>query len=59
MVGIDFMEAYFNTKNPVYLRRAEGVFAFIVSGWNDDLGGGVPCVTKSPPVPTAWPRWWR
>jgi hypothetical protein len=41
LVGIDFMEAYFNTKNPVYLRRAEGVFAFILSGWNDDLGGGV------------------
>jgi len=41
LVGIDFMEAYFNTKNPVYLRRAEGVFAFILSGWNNDLGGGV------------------
>jgi hypothetical protein len=41
LVGIDLMEAYFNTKNPVYLRRAEGVFAFILSGWNDDLGGGV------------------
>jgi hypothetical protein len=41
LVGIDYMEAYFNTKNPVYLSRAEEVFKFILSGWNDDLGGGV------------------
>lgn len=41
LVGIDYMEAYFNTKNPVYLRRAREVFKFIVSGWNNDLGGGV------------------
>lgn len=41
LVGIDYMESYFNTKNPVYLERAKGVFKFIISGWNDDLGGGV------------------
>ncbi|TFF36578.1 glycoside hydrolase family 76 protein [Mucilaginibacter psychrotolerans] len=41
LVGIDYVEAYFNTKNPVYLQRAKGVFAFILSGWNDDMGGGV------------------
>ncbi|MCR5890927.1 glycoside hydrolase family 76 protein [Hymenobacter sp. J193] len=41
LVAIDYMEAYFNTKNPVYLRRAQGVFTFIVSGWNEDAGGGV------------------
>lgn len=41
LVGIDFMEAYFNTKNPGYLRRAEEVFTFILSGWNNDLGGAV------------------
>jgi predicted alpha-1,6-mannanase (GH76 family) len=38
------MEAYFNTQNPVYLHGAETVFTFIISGWNDDLGGGVPWV---------------
>jgi hypothetical protein len=41
LVGIDYMELYFHTQNPVYLRRAQAVFAFILSGWNDDLGGGV------------------
>jgi len=41
LVGIDYMEAYFNTKNPLYLTRAKEVFEFILSGWNDDVGGGV------------------
>lgn len=41
LVGIDYMEAYFNTKNPVYLQRAKDVFKFILSGWNEDMGGGV------------------
>ncbi|GAB3298295.1 glycoside hydrolase family 76 protein [Hymenobacter tenuis] len=42
LVAIDYMEAYFNTRNPTYLRRAQGVFTFIASGWNEDAGGGVP-----------------
>lgn len=41
LVGIDYMESYFNTKNPLYLQRAKAVFTFILSGWNDDVGGGV------------------
>lgn len=41
LVGIDYMESYFNTKNPVYLQRAKNVFKFILSGWNNDAGGGV------------------
>lgn len=41
LVGIDYMESYFNTKNPIYLHRAEEVFKFILSGWNNNLGGGV------------------
>jgi hypothetical protein len=41
LVGIDYMEAYFNTKNPLYLKRADDVFRFILSGWNNDLGGAV------------------
>lgn len=41
LVGIDYMESYFNTKKPLYLQRAKDVFKFILSGWNDDAGGGV------------------
>lgn len=41
LVGMDYMESYFNTKNPLYLQRAKEVFKFILSGWNEDLGGGV------------------
>lgn len=41
LVGIDYMESYFNTKNPLYLQRAKEVFKFILSGWNNDAGGGV------------------
>lgn len=41
LVGIDYMESYFNTGNPIYLQRAKEVFKFILSGWNEDAGGGV------------------
>jgi len=41
LVAIDYAEAYLNTKNPVYLERAKSVFKFIVSGWDNQLGGGV------------------
>lgn len=41
LVGIEYMEAYLNTKRPVYLSRAKVVFKFILSGWTDQLGGGV------------------
>ena len=41
LVGIDYMEAYLNTRNPLYLKRAKTVFAFILSGWDNELGGGV------------------
>ena len=41
LVGIDYMEAYFNTNDSLFLRRAKEVFTFIISGWNKDLGGGV------------------
>ncbi len=41
LVGIDYMESYFNTRNPMYLQRAKAVFNFILSGWNEDVGGGV------------------
>ncbi|QQL49987.1 glycoside hydrolase family 76 protein [Mucilaginibacter ginkgonis] len=48
LVGIDYMESYFNTKNPVYLARAKNVFRFIMSGWTEDLGGGVFWVEGHP-----------
>jgi hypothetical protein len=41
LVGIDYMESYFVTRNPLYLKRAQQVFKFIESGWNNDAGGGV------------------
>ena len=41
LVGIEYLEAYFNTKNPVYLDRAKTTFKFIISGWSDQLGGGI------------------
>lgn len=41
LVGVDYMESYFNTKNPLYLQRAKDVFKFIISGWNNDVGGGI------------------
>lgn len=41
LVGIDYIEAYTNTKNPAYLKDAKEVFEFIISGWDDSLEGGV------------------
>ncbi|MDB4923365.1 glycoside hydrolase family 76 protein [Mucilaginibacter sp.] len=41
LVGIEYLEAYFNTKNPLYLTHAKTAFKFIISGWDDQLGGGV------------------
>ena len=41
LVGIEYMEAWFNTADPIYLERAKVVFKFIQSGWDNQLGGGV------------------
>lgn len=41
LVGIDYIEAYANTKQNSYLKDAKEVFEFIKSGWNNDLEGGV------------------
>ncbi|HEY9003808.1 MAG TPA: glycoside hydrolase family 76 protein [Mucilaginibacter sp.] len=41
LVGIEYAEAYLNTKRPEYLERAKIAFKFITSGWSDELGGGV------------------
>jgi uncharacterized protein YyaL (SSP411 family) len=41
LVCIDYAEAYLNTKDQGYVTKAKEVFAFILSGWDDKLGGGV------------------
>lgn len=41
LVGIEYTEAYLNTRNMIYLDRAKTVFKFIISGWSDQLGGGI------------------
>lgn len=41
LVGIDYVEAYRVTKNPVHLERAKQVMTFILSGWDDRFDGGV------------------
>lgn len=41
LVCIDYLEAYLNTKDQAYLAKAKEVFDFIISGWDDKLGGGV------------------
>lgn len=38
---ITFMEAFDQTKDPKYLTRAEQTLAFSLSGWDDELGGGI------------------
>jgi len=41
LVGIEYTEAYLNTRNVKYLYKAKTVFKFIISGWSSELGGGV------------------
>jgi uncharacterized protein YyaL (SSP411 family) len=41
LVGIEYAEAFRNTKDPRYLKKAKTVFKFILSGWTNELGGGV------------------
>lgn len=41
LVGIDYIDAYRITRNVAYLEKAKEVLTFIMSGWSDDVGGGV------------------
>jgi len=41
LVCIDYSEAYLNTKDSIYVNKAKEVFKFIISGWDEKLGGGV------------------
>ncbi|CAG7654333.1 glycoside hydrolase family 76 protein [Paenibacillus allorhizosphaerae] len=40
-VGLDMADAYRTLKDPKYLRKAEDIFRFAVSGWSEELGGGI------------------
>ncbi|MFC4211079.1 glycoside hydrolase family 76 protein [Pedobacter lithocola] len=41
LVCIDYLEAYLNTNDKKYISQAKEVFEFILSGWDERLGGGV------------------
>ncbi|WP_298709623.1 glycoside hydrolase family 76 protein [Chitinophaga sp.] len=41
LVAIDYAEAFENTGKKEYITKSKEVFAFIMSGWTDVLGGGV------------------
>ena len=40
-LAISFAEAYKNTKDPIFLRRALVTQKFVLSGWDETLGGGI------------------
>ena len=40
-LGIDFTDAYLNTKEEKYLKKAQLIWKFIESGADDKLGGGI------------------
>ncbi|NDV82613.1 glycoside hydrolase family 76 protein [Bacteroides sp. 51] len=41
LVGIDYIDSYAVTRNPLYLERARQVMTFIMSGWWDEYEGAV------------------
>ncbi|HZZ70852.1 MAG TPA: glycoside hydrolase family 76 protein [Pirellulales bacterium] len=40
-LAITFLEAYETTSDQRYLARAEQTLEFVVSGWDDQIGGGI------------------
>lgn len=40
-LAISFAEAYKNTKDPIFLKRALETQKFVLSGWDETLGGGI------------------
>ncbi len=40
-LGIDFTDIYLQTKEKKYLQKAEEIWQFILSGTDDQLGGGI------------------
>lgn len=40
-IGTDLTDLYRITRQVKYLKQAEAVWAFVISGWSDELGGGI------------------
>lgn len=40
-LALDFCESYMLTKNPSYLKKSIETWKFVISGWDDKLGGGI------------------
>lgn len=40
-IGLDFIDLYYITKDERCLEKAKGIFKFALSGWSEDLGGGI------------------
>ena len=40
-IVLDFVNAYEATKDPTFLKRANDTQTFVLSGWDDKLGGGI------------------
>jgi uncharacterized protein YyaL (SSP411 family) len=40
-LGLDFMVAYHTLGDSAYLEKAKVTFDFAVSGWSDEMGGGI------------------
>ena len=40
-LAIDFAESYLETKDKKYLAKSEMIWKFVISGWDDKLGGGI------------------
>jgi predicted alpha-1,6-mannanase (GH76 family) len=40
-LALDFCETYNLTKKPEYLNKSIGTWQFIISGWDEKLGGGI------------------
>ncbi len=40
-LAIDFCESYLLTKEEDYLKKSIGTWKFVISGWDEQLGGGI------------------
>jgi uncharacterized protein YyaL (SSP411 family) len=38
---IDYAEAYLESMNRIFLEKAEKTWQFVISGWDDKIGGGI------------------
>ncbi|MDR2286700.1 MAG: glycoside hydrolase family 76 protein [Prevotellaceae bacterium] len=38
---IDYAEAYLESRNKIFLDKAETTWQFVISGWDDKIGGGI------------------